>query len=442
MTWAVAGIIEGFYGRPWTWDERADVMRFCHDRGMRHYVYAPKDDPKHRADWRSPYKNKVLDGFARLAAEDTLQVGFGISPGLSMDYASPDDRAALAAKVDQVVGVGVGLVCLALDDIPFGGADQGIAHAAVTTWLRNHLGDRAGLVLVPTEYVGLEPTAYLDALAEGVPDDVPIAWTGDTVVNATITADQAGARAAALGGRPPLVWDNYPVNDGIMTDRLHLGPLWGRDAGLADQCCGYLANPLVQPRSSLLPLASIAAWLQGDDPLSAWAAEAERMQVRVFAEACDGAVPQALVEHAVEWIDDDRGFANAAAPLREWLVVAAACTAPGLEDEAGPWLEQAHTEAQLGLDALRLVDLAREGRFGKGIEIAFGIGITWGAVRRADKTVMGTRYGLQPALGQRADGTWSFRAESVMEDENAIDAVVRAALNFFASRSSGSSHAQ
>jgi hypothetical protein len=49
---------------------------------------------------------------------------------------------------------------------------------------------------------------------------------------------------------------------------------------------------------------------------------------------------------------------------------------------------------------------------------------------------MGTRYGLQPALGQRPDGTWSFRAESVIENRNAVDALVRAALNFFAARSS------
>src|SRR6266513_147424 len=121
MPWPIAGIIEGFYGRPWTWDERADVMRFCHERGMTHYVYAPKDDPKHRAEWRALYDDDMLNGFARLREEDTMDVGFAISPGLSIDYYSADDRAALAAKVDQVVGVGIGLVVLALDDIPFGG---------------------------------------------------------------------------------------------------------------------------------------------------------------------------------------------------------------------------------------------------------------------------------------------------------------------------------
>ncbi len=411
-------------------------MRVCHARGMRHYVYAPKDDPKHRADWRSPYDRDVLDGFARLAGEDTLRVGFGISPGLSIDYASADDRAALAAKVDQVVGVGADLVCLALDDIPFEGAAQGIAHAELTTWLLDHLEGRAALVLVPTEYVGAAPTPYLDALASGVPAEVPIAWTGDAVVNDSITVGAARARAASLGGRAPLIWDNYPVNDGLMTERLHLGPLWGREPGLVDVCSGYLANPLVQPRATLVPLASIAAWLRGDDPLEAWASEAEAMGLRVFAEACDGAVPRALVERAVEWIDDDRDWATAAAPLREWLTAASECAAPGLDDEVDGWLEQAHTEARLGLDALALVDLGRAERFGAGIEMAFVVGVVWAAARRADKTVMGARFGMQPVLGQRPDGTWSFRAASIIEDQNAIDALARAAFQFFAARSS------
>jgi hypothetical protein len=432
----VAGIIEGFYGRPWTWDERAEVMRFCHERGMRDYVYAPKDDPKHRADWASPYDRDVLNGFARLASEGTLHVGFGISPGLSIDYTSAADRASLAAKIDQVIAVGVDLLCLALDDIPFGGGEQGHAHAALTSWLREHIGDRGVLVLVPTEYVGCTSTPYLDALANGVPDDVPIAWTGNAVVNETITTDDGRARAKALGDRRPLLWDNYPVNDALMMDRLHLGPLWGRDNGLLEVCDGYLANPLVQPRASKLPLASVAAWLRREDPLSAWAADAEQMQLRVFAEACDGSVPQALVERAVEWIDDDRGWPGAAAPLREWLSEASACDAPGLEDEVGAWLEQVHREALLGLDALRLVDLAREGRFAKGVEFAFAVGTVWGAARRADKTVMGPRYGMQPSLGQRPDGTWSFLPESVIEGQNAIDTLVRTALAFFAARSS------
>lgn len=435
MGWQIAGIIEGFYGRPWSWDERADLMRFCHERGMTHYVYAPKDDPKHRERWREPYGDGKLEGFTRLAGEGTLQVGFGISPGLSIDCYSHDDRAALAAKVDQVLSVGIRLVVLALDDIPFGGGEQGRAHAELTTWLRDHLGDRASLALVPTEYVGTSTTAYLDELAKGVPDDVPIAWTGDAVVNDTITGAQAFVRSASLGNRPPLLWDNYPVNDGMMSDRLHLGPLWGREPKLADRCSGYLSNPLVQPKASRLPLASIAAWLRGEDPLDAWAHEAETLGQRVFAEACDGSVPQALVQHVVEWIDDDEGWARVLPPLRDWLEAATECPAPGIEDEVGEWLEQVHAEARLALDGLKLVDLARAGDFVRAIEQAFAVSIVWQSVRRADKTVMGARFGLQPALGQRADGTWSFLTSSIVENRNAVDALLRACFRLYSTRS-------
>src|SRR5687768_15458781 len=118
MGWAIRGVIEGFYGAPWSWESRVEVSRYCADRGMTHYVYAPKDDPKHRDRWQEPYDETELDGFRHLVAEGRLQVGFGISPGLSMDYGSDDDRAALLAKVDQVLDTGVSLVCLALDDIP------------------------------------------------------------------------------------------------------------------------------------------------------------------------------------------------------------------------------------------------------------------------------------------------------------------------------------
>ena len=42
------GVIEGFYGTPWTWEARGELAEWCGARGLRDYVYAPKDDPKHR----------------------------------------------------------------------------------------------------------------------------------------------------------------------------------------------------------------------------------------------------------------------------------------------------------------------------------------------------------------------------------------------------------
>jgi hyaluronoglucosaminidase len=426
VAWAIRGLIEGFYGRPWSWDERIEVMTWCHERGMTHYLYAPKDDPLHRERWRERYPAEELAGFERLVESRTLQVGFGISPGLSIDYRSVQDRRALATKVDQLLAVGVQLVCLALDDIP-PRPGLGEDHAALTTWLCEHVGDRASVVLVPTEYTGTASTPYLDQLASGVPPSVPIAWTGETVVCDEITAEHAAARAAALGGRSPLVWDNYPVNDAIMSDRLFLGPLRGRDPALASHCSGYVANPMVQPHASMLPLASTAAFLRGDDPRAAWREEAGRLGMSPFADACDGDAPAAMVDAYVTASPDERP--RVLARIHDWLDQLEAFSPDGaLHEELAPWTEQLKHEVGMWRAAIRTLRAIDDGDTDRATTEGLGLLFLWPRVRRGQHVVMGPRFGLRPVLGQWSDGSWRFDARSVVEDRNATDRLVRFAL--------------
>ena len=77
--------------------------------------------------------------------------------------------------------------------------------------------------------------------------------------------------------------------------------------------------------------------------------------------------------------------------------------------------------------------LARAGEVER--DQAFAVAIVWQTVRRADTTVMGPRFGLQPVLGQRRDGTWSFQSTSIIENRNAIDALLRACLKAYSARS-------
>ena len=434
-SWPIRAVIEGFYGPPWSEDARLDVMAWCHQRGMTHYLYAPKDDPLHRERWREPYPAEALAGFSRLVAADTLRVGYGISPGMSIDYRDRDDRAALASKVDQVVELGVDLIALLLDDIPVR-AGLGPDHAELTCWLRDHLDGRADLILTPTEYTGVRSTTYLDALAAGVPDDVPIGWTGATVVTDRITTGQARARAESLGGRPPFVWDNYPVNDAVMADRLFLGPLRGRDQDLGSMCSGYAANPMVQPRASKLPLASIAGYLRGEDPAEAWAADAGGL--RVLAEACDGEVPRRLVADAVgadvRADGEGDGGTDPLDELEHWLRAARACAAPGLEGEADAWVEQTHAEAAVGVLAVKLLRVIAEPTAAAAPprrsvdELALALGFMWPPLRRAAVTVMGPRCSMRPIMAQGPAGDWVWRPEAMADDDNAIDQLVRAAL--------------
>jgi hypothetical protein len=396
---------------------------------MTHYLYAPKDDPLHRERWRDAYASTDLAAFERLVASDTLEVGFGISPGLSIDYDDRADRASLLTKVESLLAVGVRLVCLALDDIP-PRPDLGEQHAQLTTWLCDRLEDRAALVLVPTEYTGVSSTAYLDQLAAGVPPNVPIAWTGETVVCDRISSEHARARARALGDRPPLIWDNYPVNDALMADRLFLGPLRGRDPGLAEECSGYVANPMVQPNASKLPLASIAGYLRGEDPRRVWEVEADALSVRAFAEACDGERARRLVESIVS-------HEAATTELDAWLDRLEAVEMDALGEEVAPWYEQARREAQLCRTALRLLRALDRDDVDRATGQGLGLGYLWPRVRRSDVTVFGARCSFRPVIGQWPDGSWRYDAASLTEDENATDALVRFALDRLAERSSG-----
>lgn len=290
--------MEGFYGTPWTQDKRLATFDFMARVGMNTYVYAPKDDPYQRADWRALYPESELSRFRDLLARataDGVNFVYSISPGLDIRYSGQADRQALAAKVDQLAGLGIHTVMLSLDDIPekLDPADttayQGnLAHAqaALANWLyATQRGKDAAFVLwlTPTHYSGTKADPYLITLGSKLERAVPLVWTGPMVLSGHITNAQADAFGATTG-RKPLVWDNYPVNDYTYAirkkPRLILGPLRNRDAGLADHVAGYLFNPMIQAEASQLPLYTGAAYLANPgayDPERAWRQATEHL---------------------------------------------------------------------------------------------------------------------------------------------------------------------
>src|SRR5215813_15105033 len=62
------GVVEGYYGRPWSGDARRTVIRFVAARGMNVFVYGPKNDPYHRDRWRDPYPADANDDFRETVA--------------------------------------------------------------------------------------------------------------------------------------------------------------------------------------------------------------------------------------------------------------------------------------------------------------------------------------------------------------------------------------
>lgn len=264
------GIVEGFYGQPWSHEARVDMIRFMGEVGFNTYFYAPKDDPYHRSRWREPYPADALARFQELfetAQQADVEFYYAISPGLSIEYSSDEDYAALINKIDDMMVLGVRHFALFVDDVPEELAHEsdramfanlGEAHVHIINRLHEDLQARgADLIVCPTTYTDAwGDREYIRILGEGIPEEIPMMWTGTDVVVEELTAEHARYWGQVMS-RQPLVWDNFPVND-YDNWRPFVGPLRGRDAALAETTRGMISNPMVEPWLSMIPLYTFA----------------------------------------------------------------------------------------------------------------------------------------------------------------------------------------
>lgn len=396
---AERGIVEGFYGRPWTHEQRLDMIRFIGERGMNRFVYAPKDDPLMRREWARRYDDADLERIAALSdacVENKVDLVYCISPGLSIRYSSADDTEALVAKLASVAALGVRRFGLLLDDVPtrlqhpadisrFGSLAEAQRELADTvfTALRG-IVPTATLVVCPTEYWGYGDEPYLVQLAEGLHPEIDLFWTGRAICSATIDVPDA-ERFTQATGRQPLYWDNYPVNDVAMGHELHVGPYRGRSPLLDGASRGVIANGMELFESSKIAFATIADFLwspRSYDPEASWdvalrdvVGAADVDAYRDFADnvrsSCLSAhdaplVTQALEDHDFATLIGDHSRAVAAVvPLAARLrssadhLLSGRCENEALIAEARPWLES----FDLGVRALEIIGaLTSQGR--------------------------------------------------------------------------------
>lgn len=270
---AVRGVIEGFYGVYYTFPERNELIRFLGRHGFNAYVYGPKNDRQHRARWREPYPDPIMEQFAqsvRIAEDSGVTFCYSIGSGVSMSYASPDDFAIISTKFKAFYDIGVRAFGILLDDISSSfkhDADARAyrtfaeAHADVTNrlygWLQE-LDTSCTLSLCPTDYHGVAPFSdYVFELGEKLHPDVEVQYTGPEICSPEILLEHAQTFGAAVRRRPVL-WDNYPVNDLDMRSELHLGPIRRRDPRLHDTSRGFLVNLMSECEASKLALLTFA----------------------------------------------------------------------------------------------------------------------------------------------------------------------------------------
>ncbi|MFI6822799.1 beta-N-acetylglucosaminidase domain-containing protein [Micromonospora sp. NPDC050187] len=391
------GTVEGFYGPPWSPAERLAHLEFSALVGLNTYVYAPKNDPYHRARWRDTYPADELRQLAALAERArSLDIRFvyAISPGLTMRFADDADHRALAAKTAALWDAGVESFALFFDDVPTelsrpeerdrwpgAGAAHGEACTRFVADVLTPRGIREPLLVCPTDYAGTDTSAYRQQFAETAPPEVVVAWTGPDIVVGAITREDVD-RAAASYRRPLVLWDNYPVND-YEPSRLFLGPLTGRATDLAGSALvGVLANPMVQAVPSRIPLASVADWARDpgryDPAVSArralaTVAGAGAGHLEPLVRACSAWPPSAAQDpELLQAMDDALAGSPAALDVLTTRLdelargCAAAAEPEPLVTALRPWLTAGASGARAGLAAVRLLrsatsDLLAEG---------------------------------------------------------------------------------
>jgi hyaluronoglucosaminidase len=292
------GIVEGFFGPPWSMSHRKAFFEFGAARGMNTYLYAPKDDPYHRERWTEPYPRQQWKAVLQLiqhAQARGIDFVYGFHPGKGLYFSNDIPVTTLLAKARRFYDAGVKTFAVLFDDIPSylefetdrRNFRESLARAE-STWLAKVQAMQPAQwrdvewwicpsyytsdPLLPRVFGRFEPN-FLDVLGEYLPPSVAFFWTGPSVVSKAITLPHVQKIATRVKHRI-LLWDNYPVNDLAMRDELHLGPLRGRDRKLPLAVYGYLSNPLLQEDLSLIPLATCLDYAADPShykPESSWA---------------------------------------------------------------------------------------------------------------------------------------------------------------------------
>jgi hypothetical protein len=263
------GLIEGYYGGPWTWAERRAQVAFLKTHGYGFYVYAPKADVFLRRRWRETPPEDTHEGLAGLAAhcrELGVRFGVGLSPFEIYRDFNAEAQAALARKLAWLDELGIDDLGILFDDMRGDLPDLAATQVRIINWIAERTG-ASRLVACPTyysddagldRYFGARPPRYLEDFGKGLDPAIQIFWTGEEVCSREFSPGHLDRVAESLR-RKPFLWDNYPVNDGPrMCPYLHLRAFTGRPASIAASIAAHAVNPALQPTLSRIPAVTLA----------------------------------------------------------------------------------------------------------------------------------------------------------------------------------------
>lgn len=257
----LAGVIEGFYGQPWTEAERFALFDWMSSWQLNTYLYAPKDDLKHRALWREAYSSSEQDALRKIIARCTghdIRFVYGLSPGLDIRYHDPADIRRVKDRFQQMRTLGCQNFALLFDDIPIAPT---AAVASEQARVANSLvGEAESLLFCPTAYcTRMTGKDYLLALGRELAPEINVFWTGPEIISREISVAHVRELQEILR-RKPVIWDNLHAND-YDGRRFYCGPYSGRPPELRDEVTGLLVNPNNEFPLNFVPLRTFAQFI-------------------------------------------------------------------------------------------------------------------------------------------------------------------------------------
>ena len=215
------GFIEGYYGNPWSTEDRINLMKWGGYYKLNAYFYAPKDDPKHNSNWRALYTDEELETLIKPLAEagnaSKCRFVYALHPYMynAISYASDEayqaDLAVMQAKFAQVIEAGVRQIAILADDASnVGSANYIKTLEDMTAWLEEmketYPDLKTTLIFVTQEYMYNGESYYAS-----FPENVQIVMTGGRVwgevSNEYVTTFYNNV------GRGPFLWINWPCTD-------------------------------------------------------------------------------------------------------------------------------------------------------------------------------------------------------------------------------------
>lgn len=383
------GVVEGFYGTPWSHEVRLSLIDFYGKFKMNYYLYGPKDDPYHSCpNWRQPYPEKQAANIRELVEacnHNRVDFVWAIHPGQDIKW-NEEDYRNLVNKFNWMYDLGVRSFAIFFDDISGEGTNP-----RKQTELLNRLNEDfvkakegvAPLIVCPTDYSRLwanpSPNGSLAIYGKTLDPSINVFWTGDVVCSDLTreTMDWVNSRIR----RPALYWWNFPVTD-YARHIIMQGPSYGLDTTLTNrEVCGLISNPMEHGEASKLALYSVAdyGWnVSAYNAIDSWErglaelAPEVKDAYRTFAiHSCD---TETGYRRAESWetktfrMNDPYTQADYDALLREFeqvektpALMEAACKNRLLLNELRPWLTEFGKLGTRGKKVLRLMELYKTG---------------------------------------------------------------------------------